>query len=43
MFEPTLNLFSRSKRRYHSSPVCVDVAGRDSCRSNTIGCWLLIY
>ena len=38
MFEPTLNLFSRyvstvrSKRRYHSSRVCVDVAGRDSCR-----------
>ena len=40
MFEPTLNLFSRyvstvgSKRRYHSSRVCVDVAGRDSCRFN---------
>ena len=38
MFEPTLNLFSRyvsmvgSKRRYHSSRVCVDVAGTDSCR-----------
>ena len=38
MFESTLNLFSRyvstvgSKRRYHSSRVCVDVAGRDSCR-----------
>ena len=38
MFEPTKNLFSRyvstfgSKRRYHSSWVCVDVAGRDSCR-----------
>ena len=37
MFEPTLNLFSRyvstvgSKRRYHSSRVCVDVAKRDSC------------
>ena len=48
MFEPTLNLFSRyvstveSKRRYHSSRVCVDVAGRDSCRFCTIGCWLLI-
>ena len=32
MFEPTLNLFSRyvstvgSKRRYHSSRVCVDFA-----------------
>ena len=38
MFEPTLNLFSPyvstigSKSRYHSSRVCVDVAGRDSCR-----------
>ena len=38
MFEPTKNLFSRYvstfgfKRRYHSSWVCVDVAGRDSCR-----------
>ena len=38
MFEPTLNLFSRymsavrSKRRYQSSRVCVDDAGRDSCR-----------
>ena len=38
MFETTLNLFSRyvsmvgSKRRKHSSRVCVDVAGRDSCR-----------
>ena len=38
MFEPTKNLFSRyvstfgSKRQYHSSRVCVDVAGRDSCR-----------
>ena len=37
MFESILNLFSRyvstvgSKRRYHSSRVCVDVAGRDSC------------
>ena len=37
MFEPTLNLFFRyvstvgSKRRYHNSRVCVDVAGRDSC------------
>ena len=27
-----------SKRRYHSSRMCVDVAGRDSCRFNTIGC-----
>ena len=42
MFEPTLNLFSRyvstvgSKRRYHSSRVCVDVAGRDSCRFCTM-------
>ena len=42
MFEPTVNLFSRyvstdgSKRRYHSSRVSVDVAGRDSC-------WLFIY
>ena len=42
-------LFSRyvstvgSKRRYHSSRVCVDVVGRDSCRFNTIGCWLFIY
>ena len=47
MFEPTLNLFSRyvstvgPKRQYHSSRVCVDVAGRDSCRSNTID--ILIY
>ena len=38
MFEPTLNLFSRyvstvgSKQRYHSSRVCVDITGRDSCR-----------
>ena len=38
MFEPTLNLFSRyvstvgSKRRYHSSRVCMNVTGRDSCR-----------
>ena len=38
IFQPTLNLFSRyvstvgSKGRYHSSRVCVDVAGRDSCR-----------
>ena len=38
MFEPTKNLFSRyvstfgSKRRYHSSRVFVDVAGRDSYR-----------
>ena len=38
ILEPTLKLFSRyvstvgSKRRYHSSRVCVDVAGRDSCR-----------
>ena len=38
MFEPTLNLFFRyvstvgSKQRYHSSRVCVDVVGRDSCR-----------
>ena len=38
MFEPTLYLFSRyvstvgSKRRYYSSRVCVDVAGRDGCR-----------
>ena len=37
LFEPTLNLFSRyvstvgSKRRYHNSRVCVDVAGRESC------------
>ena len=42
MFEPTLNLFSRyvstngSKRRYHSSRVCVDVSGRDSCRFCTM-------
>ena len=49
MFEPTLSLFSRyvstvvSKRQYHSSRMCVDVAGRDSCRFNTIGCWLFIY
>ena len=47
--EPTLNLFSRyvstvaSKRRYHSSQVYVDVAGRDSCRFFAIGCWLFIY
>ena len=38
IFEPTLNLFSRyvstHRRRYHSSQVCVDVAGRDSCRFN---------
>ena len=38
MFEPTLNIFSPyvstvgSKRRYLSSRVCVDFAGRDSCR-----------
>ena len=38
MFKPTLNLFSRYvstvalNRRYHSSRVCVDVAGRASCR-----------
>ena len=37
MFEPTFNPFSRLvstvgwKPRYHSSRVCVDVAGRDSC------------
>ena len=49
MFEPTLSLFSRYvstvgfKRRYHSPRVCVDVAGRDSCRVNKIGCWLFIY
>ena len=49
MFEPFLNLFSRyvstvgPKRRYHSSRVYVDVTGRGSCRSNTIGCWLQIY
>ena len=49
MFESTQNLFSRyvfkdgSKRLYHSSRVCVDVVGRDSCRFNTIGCWLFIY
>ena len=42
MSEPTLNLFSRymstvgSKRRYHSSQVCVDFAGRDSCRFCTM-------
>ena len=42
MFEPTLNLFSRyvstagSKRLYNSSRVCVDVAGRDSCRFNCL-------
>ena len=42
MFEPTLNLFSRyvstvgSKRRYNSSRVCVDGAGRDSCRFYTM-------
>ena len=46
MFESTLNLFSRyvstvgSKRRYHSSRVCVDVAGRDSSRflQYDVGC-----
>ena len=49
MFEPTLSLFSRyvstvgSKRRYHRSRMCMNVAGRDSCRFNTIGCWLFIY
>ena len=49
MFEPTLNLISRyvstvgSKRRYHSSRVSVDVAGRDSCRFFTIGCFSFIY
>ena len=49
MFKPTLKLFSRyvstveSKRQYHSSRACVDVAGRDSCRFNTIGCWLFLY
>ena len=38
MFEPTLDIFSPyvstvgSKRRYLSSRVCVDFAGRDSCR-----------
>ena len=42
MFEPNLNLFSRyvstvrSKRRYHSSRVYVDVAGRDNCRFCTM-------
>ena len=42
MFEPTLNLVSRfvstfgSKRRYHSSRVCVDVAGRNTWQF----CWL---
>ena len=42
MFEPTLNLFSHyvstvgSRPRYHSSRVCVDVAGRDSCRFCTM-------
>ena len=42
MFEPTSNLLSRyvstveSKRRYHSSQVCVDVAGRDSFRFNCL-------
>ena len=42
MYEPTLNLFSRyvstvgPKRQYHGSRDCVDVAGGDSCRSNTI-------
>ena len=49
MFEPTLSLFSRhvstvgSRRRYLSSRMCVNVAGRDSCRFNTIGCWLFIF
>ena len=49
MFEPTLNLFSRympavgSKRGYHNSQVCVDVAGGDSCCFFAIGCWLFIY
>ena len=49
IFETTLSLFSRyvstdgSKRRYHSSRVSVDVARRDSCRFNTLGCWLFIY
>ena len=49
MFEPTLNLFPLyvstvgSKRRYHSSRVCMDVAGRDICRFFAIGCWLFIY
>ena len=43
MFELTFNLFSRyvssvgSKRRYHSSLLCVDVTERDSCSFNTIG------
>ena len=45
MFEPTLNLFSccsrvhapvGSKRRHHSSRVCVAVTGRDSCRFCTM-------
>ena len=42
MFESTLNLFSRyvstvgSRLRYHSLRVCVDVAGRDSCRFCTM-------
>ena len=42
-------LFSRhvssveSKRRYRSSRAGVDVAGRDSCRFDTIGCWLFLY
>ena len=46
---PLKTFFSRyvftvgSKRLYHSSRVCVDVVGRDSCRFNTIGCWLFIY
>ena len=36
MFEPTVG----SKRRYHSTRVCVDVARRESCRflQEDVGC-----